>query len=220
MRGYGISRHLERRRGARSDRLPALADARAHHRARDDQGLPGIARLPRDEGRHQPLLHPVRAGSTRGPRRRGLSGAPQRADAVVAAHHAEARQFHAGRRHHGRAGRAGRGGHDHGAADRDAARQIPQKLAEALVACDGVAAVQIGATDEARTSVPTTEKGMRKDEGFFAGLLLIEALDLTSLQAALQQAARRLRLTSSAGASEPEVYQTMFTLDARIADFG
>ncbi|MGD4082632.1 hypothetical protein QT602_22620, partial [Xanthomonas citri pv. citri] len=62
----------------------------------------------------------------------------------------------------------------------------PQKLAEALVACDGIAAVQIGTTDEARTSVPTAEKGMRKDEGFFAGLLLIEALDVASLQGALQ----------------------------------
>ena len=95
----------------------------------------------------------------------------------------------------------------------------PQKLAEALVACDGIAAVQIGATDEARTSVPTTEKGMRKNEGFFLGLLLIEALDLTSLQAALQQA-RTIAPDLLGGASQPEVYQTMFTLDARIADFG
>src|SRR3954452_11062163 len=38
----------------------------------------------------------------------------------------------------------------------------PQRLAEALVALDGIAAVQIGATDAARTSVPTAEKGMRK----------------------------------------------------------
>jgi hypothetical protein len=94
-----------------------------------------------------------------------------------------------------------------------------QKLAEALVACDGIAAVQIGATDEARTSVPTTEKGMRKEEGFFSGVLLIEALDLTSLQGALQQA-HTIAPDVLARASEPEVYQTMFTLDARIADFG
>src|SRR6478609_129718 len=65
----------------------------------------------------------------------------------------------------------------------------PNRLADALAALDGIAAVQIGATDEARTSVPTAEKGMRKDEGFFAGLLLIEALDVAALQAALQQAA-------------------------------
>lgn len=91
----------------------------------------------------------------------------------------------------------------------------PQKLAEALVACDGVAAVQIGATDEARTA----EKGMRKNEGFFAGLLLIEALDMDSLQAALQQA-REIAFDVLGSASEPEVYQGMFALDARIADFG
>jgi hypothetical protein len=95
----------------------------------------------------------------------------------------------------------------------------PQGLAQALVACDGIAAVQIGATDEARTSVRTTEKGMRKNEGFFAGLLLIEALDVSSLQAALGKAAE-IAPDVMAGASEPEVYQSMFALEARIADFG
>lgn len=92
-------------------------------------------------------------------------------------------------------------------------------MAQALIACDGVAAVQIGATDEARTSVPTTEKGMRKNEGFFAGLLLIEALDVTSLQAALRKA-REIAPDVMNRASEPEIYQGMFALDARIADFG
>ena len=95
----------------------------------------------------------------------------------------------------------------------------PQGLAQALVACDGVAAAQIGATDEARTSVRTAEKGMRTSEGFFAGLLLIEALDVASLQAALRKAAE-IAPDVMAGASEPEVYQSMFALDARIADFG
>ena len=94
----------------------------------------------------------------------------------------------------------------------------PQQLAEALVAGDGIAAVQIGATDEARTSVPTAEKGMRKKEGFFAGLLLIEALDEKALQAALQQV-RKLAPDILARSNEAEVYQTMFTLDARIAVF-
>jgi hypothetical protein len=95
----------------------------------------------------------------------------------------------------------------------------PQNLAQAIVACDGVAAVQIGATDEARTSVPTNEKGMRKNEGFFAGLVLIEALDVASLQAALRKVAD-IAPDVMTGASEPEVYQGMFALDARIADFG
>ena len=95
----------------------------------------------------------------------------------------------------------------------------PQTLAEALVACDGIAAVQIGATDQARTSVATTEKGMRKAEGFFSGLLLIEALDAASLQVALQKA-RAIAPEVLSRASEPEVYQSMFALDARIADVG
>lgn len=95
----------------------------------------------------------------------------------------------------------------------------PEQLAQALAACDGIAAVQIGATDEARTSVPTVEKGMRRNEGFFAGLLIIEALDA----AAAQDACRKLKkiapdLVDAAG--EVELYQGIFALDARIADFG
>src|SRR3954469_4675551 len=63
------------------------------------------------------------------------------------------------------------------------------RLAGALAALDGIAAVQIGVTDLARTSVPTVEKGMRKDEGVFAGLLIIEALDEASLRHALSKVA-------------------------------
>jgi hypothetical protein len=98
--------------------------------------------------------------------------------------------------------------------------RLPPKLqafADALVALDGVAAVQIGTTDLARTSVPTVEKGMRKDEGIFAGLLIIEALDEAALRGALREAVNMA--PDIAGAGEPEVYQGMFALDARIADF-
>jgi hypothetical protein len=94
----------------------------------------------------------------------------------------------------------------------------PQLLAAAIVASDGIAAVQIGVTDLARTSVPTVEKGMRKDEGIFAGLVIIEALDEAALRGALRQA-RKVAPDLFAGLDEPEIYQTMFTLDARIADF-
>ncbi|MBR1227121.1 MULTISPECIES: hypothetical protein [unclassified Bradyrhizobium] len=93
----------------------------------------------------------------------------------------------------------------------------PRQLADALVALDGIAAVQIGVTDLARTSVPTVEKGMRKDEGIFAGLLIIEALDETALGGALRRATEMAPDLFSGG--EPEVYQGMFALDARIADF-
>ena len=95
--------------------------------------------------------------------------------------------------------------------------QSPQRLADDIAALDGIAAVQIGATDIARTSVPTVEKGMRQQEGFFAGLLIIEALDETALGGALRRAAEMA--PDLGGAGEPEVYQGMFALDARIADF-
>ena len=92
----------------------------------------------------------------------------------------------------------------------------PQGLADAIVAFDGIAAVQIGATDHARTSVPTVEKGMRQNEGFFAGLLIIEALDEASLRSALRQLAE-MAPELSGGIGEPEIYQGIFALDARIA---
>jgi hypothetical protein len=95
----------------------------------------------------------------------------------------------------------------------------PQRLAEAIVTVDGIAAAQIGATDLARTSVPTVEKGMRKDEGVFAGLVIIEALDEGSLRSALRKAAEAAPdLFGDPG--EPEIYQGVFALDARIADRG
>ncbi len=94
----------------------------------------------------------------------------------------------------------------------------PQMLADGIAALDGIAAVQIGVTDHARTSVPTVEKGMRQNEGIFAGLLIIEALDEPSLRSALRQAVETApRLFGVTG--NPEIYQGIFALDARIADF-
>src|SRR3954447_19793107 len=95
--------------------------------------------------------------------------------------------------------------------------EAPQQLADALVALDGIAAVQLGATDQARTSVPTVEKDMRRQEGFFAGLLIIEALDEASLRGALRAAAEIAPQSIPGG--ESEVYRGIFALDARIADF-
>jgi hypothetical protein len=95
---------------------------------------------------------------------------------------------------------------------KDAAR-----LAAAIAALDGIAAVQIGVTDLARTSVPTIEKGMRKDEGVFAGLLIVEALDEASLRHALPKVVE-MAPELTANIRDAEAYQAMFALDARIAD--
>ena len=94
--------------------------------------------------------------------------------------------------------------------------EAPQQLADAIAALDGVAAVQIGATDLARTSVPTIEKGMRQQEGVFAGLLIIEALDEKSLLIALRRGAE-MAPGVLGDARNAEIYRGIFALDARIA---
>jgi hypothetical protein len=87
-----------------------------------------------------------------------------------------------------------------------------------MAALDGIAAVQIGVTDQARTQVPTVEKGMRQQEGFFAGLLIVEALDEAALRAALRAAAEIAPQCIPGG--EVEIYRGIVALDARIAGFG
>ncbi|MCP3395154.1 hypothetical protein NLM27_41155 [Bradyrhizobium sp. CCGB12] len=95
----------------------------------------------------------------------------------------------------------------------------PGGLANAIARCDGVVAVQIGATDQARTSVPTIEKGMRNSEGFFAGLLMIEALDEAAVRTAWRNAVE-VAPDVVGILDDPEIYQSIFALDARIADIG
>jgi hypothetical protein len=57
---------------------------------------------------------------------------------------------------------------------------------------------------------------MRQQEGVFAGLLLIEALDEKSLRSALRKAADTAPDVVG-GVGNPEIYQGIFALDARIA---
>jgi hypothetical protein len=57
---------------------------------------------------------------------------------------------------------------------------------------------------------------MRQQEGVFAGLLLIEALDEKSLRGAVRRAAE-LAPDVVGNAGDPEIYQGIFALDARIA---
>jgi hypothetical protein len=58
---------------------------------------------------------------------------------------------------------------------------------------------------------------MRRAEGVFSGLVIIEALDEAALGGALRCAAE-MELALFGAIREPEVYQGMFALDARIAD--
>jgi hypothetical protein len=60
---------------------------------------------------------------------------------------------------------------------------------------------------------------MRRDEGVFAGLVLIEALDEKSLRGALRRAAE-IAPGVLGDVGDPEIYQGIFALDARIAGTG
>jgi hypothetical protein len=91
----------------------------------------------------------------------------------------------------------------------------PQRLADELAGVDGIAAVQIGATDLARTSVQTVEKGMRNRDVVFAGILLIEAVDEVSLSNAIRRASE-IAPVGLGNLANPEIYHSIFALDARL----
>jgi hypothetical protein len=88
-------------------------------------------------------------------------------------------------------------------------------LAAELAAFDKIAAARVLLTDQAQTSIETREKGMRKNDESFAGLLLIEGLD----EAAVRDALAHLRSTQK---FEPAVidslplYRLFFGLPKRL----
>ena len=58
-------------------------------------------------------------------------------------------------------------------------------LTAELAGLDKIAAARVLLTDQAQTSIETREKGMRKNDKSFAGLLLIEGLDEVATRHAL-----------------------------------
>jgi hypothetical protein len=88
-------------------------------------------------------------------------------------------------------------------------------LTSELSRFDRIAAARVLLTDQAQTSIETREKGMRENDGSFAGLLLIEGLD----EAAVKNALWHLRET---GKFEPDaidtlpLYRLFFSLPKRL----
>ncbi len=62
-----------------------------------------------------------------------------------------------------------------------------ERLCHELAGIDRIAAARVLVTDLARTSIQTNEKGMRTNDHSFAGLLLIEGFDETSVRKALSR---------------------------------
>ena len=164
----------------------------------------------------EPLLHSLRTRGRARRRRSGLSGAAERADAVVATHHAAARQFRPRRRPHRSLGRHRPGRHRR-ALRLDAA---PSWDAAAVVAelagLDRIIAARVLLTDIAQTSIKTREKGMRANDGSFAALLLIEGLDEAAVRDALHHLRKTLPAEDHGAIDELPLYSLAFSLPKRL----
>lgn len=80
--------------------------------------------------------------------------------------------------------------------------------AEALVACDRIAAVHHLATDQSGTGIATNEKRLRSADTSFADLLLVEGLSATALRDALT----RSRAPVDGAIGGTETYAQIFSL--------
>jgi hypothetical protein len=78
-------------------------------------------------------------------------------------------------------------------------------ITASLVAQDRIVAAHLLETDQARTGIKTGEKGLRKDDGSFDALLLVEGLDPAALHAAL---------TATGLAADMPLYAQIYALSA------
>ena len=88
-------------------------------------------------------------------------------------------------------------------------------LTAELAGLDRITAARVLLTDQAQTSIQTREKGMRKNDESFAGLLLIEGLD----EGAVRDALWHLRASQKFDANEIDdlpLYRLFFSLPKRL----
>jgi hypothetical protein len=84
-----------------------------------------------------------------------------------------------------------------------------------LARLDRIAAARVLLTDQAQTSIQTREKGMRKNDDSFAGLLLVEGLDETAVRSALWHLRSRQSFEPAAIDALP-LYRLFFSLPKRL----
>jgi hypothetical protein len=85
-----------------------------------------------------------------------------------------------------------------------------------LARLDRIIAARLLLTDSAKTSIKTSEKGMRANDGSFAALLLIEGLDEAPVRAALQHARKALPAEDHAAIDALPLYRLAFSLPKRL----
>jgi hypothetical protein len=85
-----------------------------------------------------------------------------------------------------------------------------------LARLDRIVAARVLLTDVAKTSIRTSEKGMRGNDGSFAALLLIEGLDEAAVRAALHHARKTLPADDHAAIDALPLYRLAFSLPKRL----
>lgn len=90
------------------------------------------------------------------------------------------------------------------------------KVTAELARLDRIVAARVLLTDIAKTSLPTSEKGMRANDGSFAALLLIEGLDEAAIRTALHHARNMLPAEDRAAIDVLPLYRLAFSLPRRL----
>jgi hypothetical protein len=85
-----------------------------------------------------------------------------------------------------------------------------------LARLDRIIAARVLLTDAAHTSIKTREKGMRKDDGSFAALVLVEGLDETAVRNALHHLRGILSADDAAVIDDLPLYRLAFSLPKRL----
>jgi len=88
-------------------------------------------------------------------------------------------------------------------------------LTAELAGFDKITAARVLLTDQAQTSIKTNEKGLRKNDESYAGLLLIEGLDESAVRNALNHLRSTRKFEASAIDSLP-LYRLFFSLPKRL----
>jgi hypothetical protein len=89
-------------------------------------------------------------------------------------------------------------------------------LCRELASMDRVAAARVMLTDLVQTSIQTREKSMRRKDGAFAGLLVIEGLDEASIRDALRRLPSLAPQLNRRLMEELPLYAICFNLDRRL----
>lgn len=89
-------------------------------------------------------------------------------------------------------------------------------LCRELASMDRVAAARVMLTDLAHTSIQTREKSMRNKDSTFAGLLVVEGLDETSVRNALWRLPLLAPQLNRPVTEEVPLYAICFNLDRRL----